>query len=608
MCGFAALFQQGRVFEPQLLDAMEQDLFHRGPDSGGQISEAGFGLVFRRLAIMDPGHDSDQPMTDDSGRYSLVFNGEIYNFTELRKELIDAGMHFSTKGDTEVILKGYAHWGERLFDRLEGMYAIVIVDRHKQQATAVRDALGIKPLYVLREGKKVAFASEMHPLKRLTTVRPDIDALKELLCFRFAAGRLSNLEHIEKVPGGTIVNVDLQLGTVSERRFRNPLDTFNVDRSLTLDDAVSMAREEVQASVKAHLQSDVGYTVQLSGGVDSSLITALSSQQTQGALNTFGIRLRGLPQDESEYRAQVIERYDVVHHEVDLSNLDYAEALPRAIRHMEGPVAHSGCVFLMLLCDEIRKVSKVTLTGEGADEFFGGYMRYKIWRDLQKKGRYAGVVPGFMWPWLQRYREIQRYAGKDPAIIASVYDDHLAVFDLFPDMAPGRGKREETAAKFRDFRSRMIAVDQTAYLESLLLRQDKLSMAASVEARVPFTHYPLAKVVNRFSHALRVPGGQTKPILKTIAEPYLPHDLLHRRKVGLALPIADWYRDSSGLGRYLELLTDADSRLSAYGNKKKMRSVVEAFRKGQRAGLPPMDSLVNIEIWLRQISSPSGAL
>jgi len=178
----------------------------------------------------------------------------------------------------------------------------------------------------------------------------------------------------------------------------------------------------------------------------------------------------------------------------------------------------------------------------------------------------------------------------------------LAVFDVFPDMIPGRGAREAVAARFQDFRSRMFAIDQSAYLESLLMRQDKLAMAASVEARVPFSHYPLARVVNRFANDLRAPGGVTKPILKQIAGPYLPADLLHRRKVGLTLPIYDWYQDSNGLGRYLELLTEPNSCLATYGDKRKLRQVVDSFRKGQRKGLPPVDSLVNIELWLRQIT------
>ncbi len=601
MCGFAAIFETGRLFDPALLNAIDRDLYHRGPDSGGQISEPGVGLVFRRLAIMDLGHGADQPMMDASKRYSMVFNGEIYNFRTLRSELAALGANFKTTSDTEVILQGYIHWGERIFERIEGMFAVVIWDRQERKVIAARDPLGIKPLYLLHTGNLTAFASEIRPLKRFIDARPDPKAISELLIFKFAAGRLSNIQGIDKLPGGTIVTLNMSENSLVERRFCDPLDTLKEDHALTEAEALEQASEAVKASVKAHLQSDVGYTVQLSGGVDSSLITALASRSTQGQLNTFGINLDPLPHDEGEYRKQVADRYNITHHEVKLSNHDYADALPRAIQHMEGPVAHSGCVLLMLLCDQISKYSKVTLTGEGADELFGGYMRYQQWEYLQRKGRYARIVPSFAWPMLQRYREIQRYSGRDAAIYGSVYGDFLATMDLFPDLVPEPGAREAAATRFQDFPSRMFAVDQSAYLESLLLRQDKLSMAASVEARVPFTHYPLFKLVNSFPHALRAPTGITKPILKKIAEPYLSDDLLYRRKVGLTLPLLDWFSEEKGLGRYLELLTDSDSRLASYCDKKMLRKVVNDFRQGKRHGLPPIENLVSIELWLRQI-------
>lgn len=601
MCGFVALFEKGRDFPPPLLEAMEKDIFHRGPDSGGSINEPGAALIFRRLAILDPTAVADQPMTDPTGRCCIVFNGEIYNFRQLRHALEQEGAKFRTNSDTEVILQGYMAWGEVVVDRLEGMFAFVLLDWSKQTVVAARDPFGIKPLYLMRRGSLTAFGSEMRPFARLTPLSPDPNALAELLTFRFAAGRLSNLTGVEKIPGGTVLRLSLASGQLTERRFLDPLSTMVPDTGMTQSEALKQAETAIETSVKDHLQSDVGYTVQLSGGVDSSLVAALATDTATSPVTTFGIKLDDARYDESPFRCQVIERLSLCHHEVRLTAQDFAEALPRAIRHMEGPVPHFGCVMLMLLCDRIREVSKVVLTGEGADEMFGGYMRYGLWRALRQKGRLAQLVPRALWPWLQRYREIQRYAGRDPAIYGAVYHDVLTLDALFPDLVPRPGAREAASGRFGDFRSRMFAADQTAYLESLLMRQDKMGMAASIEARVPFTHMPLARVVNRFPHRLRAPGGETKPLLKAIAEQRLPAEVVHRRKVGLNLPLDEWAADPKGLGRYLDLITSTDSRLAEFTDRKRLNSAVDQFRRGKGPGGPPIPHLINVELWLRSL-------
>ncbi len=599
MCGFAALFERGRTFAPEQLDDIERDLFHRGPDSGGRVVEPGLALVFRRLAILDPGSASDQPMTDPSGRFTIVFNGEIYNFRRLQEELRQANVTLRTSGDTEVILQGYALWGERVLDKLEGMFAFVIVDRLKRCVLVARDPFGIKPLYVHRDGAFIAFASEMRPLTRFAGVAPDLRALAELLTFRFAAGRLSNLQNIEKVPAGTLIRISLDQGSYSESKFADPLSTFEPDPSIGETEAREIARDALRQSVRDHLQSDVGYALQLSGGIDSSLVAALAAKEAGHRVSSFGVSLPGLADDESRWQRAVADRYQLDHHDLPLDDNGFADALPRAITAMEGPTAHFGCVALMLLCEQIRSMTKVVLTGEGADELFGGYMRYRLWRDLRRKGRLARLVPNVAWPYLSRWREIERFKGRDPAIYSSVFHDVVALAKVFPELNPVPGAREETAARFSDFRSRMFAVDQTSYLESLLMRQDKMAMAASVEARVPFTHWPMAKVINRIPVAIRVPGNDTKPILKSIAESLLPRDLIYRRKIGLRLPIREWLRKPAGLGRYLDCLTD-NCRLAAFANGASLRNAVDDFRKGKPVALP-IEQLVNVELWLRSL-------
>ncbi len=606
MCGLVALIEPGRRFPARLLAAMERDLHHRGPDSGGRLSEPGVALVFRRLAILDPRARSDQPMTDRSGRYTIVFNGEIYNYRALRDELRAAGVRLVTEGDTEVLVEGFARWGEAVLDRLEGMYAFAILDRERNAIIAARDPFGIKPLYLRRQGRLVAVASEMRPLLRLGPVRPDPVALAELLTFKWAAGRLSNLDGIERVPGGTVLTISLADGALRERRFCDPLDTLRPDESIDAEESRARAGRALKDSVAAHLASDVGYTVQLSGGVDSSLVTALASEANgAGRLTSFAVNLGDYVHDESAWRGAVVERYGLDHHEVPLNGVDFADALPRAVRHLEGPSPHFGCVMLMLLCDRIAKVSKVVLTGEGADEMFGGYMRYGEWRKLRWQERVGRLLPAMLWPPIRPFAGVRRLAGRDAAVYAALYRSRAAIHRIFPALVPAPGAREAASRRFRDFRDRLYAADQTAYLESLLVRQDKMAMAASVEARVPFVHLPLARVVNGLPREVRTPGTITKPVLKKIAEPFLPHDLIHRRKVGLLMPIDEWLADPASLGRYLDDLTAPDCRLAEFGERGRLGRLVETYRAGDHRQHAALVDLINIETWLRNI--PSGA-
>ncbi|MCW5698512.1 MAG: asparagine synthase (glutamine-hydrolyzing) [Rhodospirillales bacterium] len=605
MCGFASLIEPGRRFEAPLLQAMEQDLFHRGPDSGGIVSEPGFALVFRRLAILDPTPQSDQPMTDPSGCCTIVFNGEIYNYRALREALLQAGSNLVTDGDTEAILMAYLRWGEAMLERIEGMYAFTIVDRRRGVVLAARDPLGIKPLYCLRHGGVTAFASEMRPLHRLKPPVVDEQALAELLTFGWAAGRLSNYREIERIPGGSLVTVSLADGAVSERRFADPLATLASDGGASEEDA----HHAVEASVRAHLVSDVGYALQLSGGIDSSLVAALAARAAGEKLHAYALTLDGHPQDESAYQRDVVARYGLEHIAVPITGEAYADALPRAVATMEGPTPHGGCVMLMLLCETIRQHHKVVLTGEGGDEMFGGYIRHAWWRRLSWHERMGKVLPASLLPARWPFAGIKRLASHDAAAYAGIHHDFRSVHRVFPGLVPAPGAREAASRLFTDFRDRLMAVDQTCYLESLLVRQDKMSMAASVEARVPFVHWPLLAIVNRLQRAQRMPGNETKPVLKRLADRYLPRDLVHRRKVGLVLPYNQWFADETLAGRYLNTLTDRDSRLAAYADKNALSDMVGEARAGALGGGGITRILVETELWLRQAEArPQGVV
>ena len=602
MCGIAALVEPGRTFDDHLLDAVDRDLLHRGPDAGGRLSEPGVALVHRRLSILDPTAAADQPMTDPSGTATLVFNGEIYNYRALRADLVAAGHRLRTDGDSEALLLGYLEWGDEVFSRAEGMFAAVLLDRRHNCLVAARDPLGIKPLYLWQARGRAMLASEVRPMRHMTALVPDEQALSELIHFRWAAGRLSNYRDIERVPGGTVLRIGLADAGVVERRFADPLDTLRPDRTIGRDRALELAREEVTSSVRAHLASDVGYTVQLSGGVDSSLVAAIAGAHTDRPLRTFALHLPGYEHDERKWRDMLLARYAFDHHEIEVSGRDFADALPRAVAHMEGPSPHLGCVLLMRLCDRIARDAKVVLTGEGADEFFGGYFRYGEWRKTALQAWLAKVLPTRLLPNRWPFAGVRRLAGFDPAALGGVYHAVDSMMALFPGLSPVAGAREAASARFDRFIERLFAVDQSAYLDSLLLRQDKMAMAASVEARVPFVHMPLARVMNRIPREIVAPGrGRTKPLLKKIAEPHVPREVLYRRKVGLRLPVADWLRDDAGLGRYIDDVTAPSSRLAGYCDRARLSALADDTRRGDPQAAALMVQMVNVECWLRSI-------
>lgn len=603
MCGLVALFQTGRKFAPALVEAMTGDIRHRGPDGGDIAGDTGWALGFRRLAILDPTSASDQPMTDPTGRCTLVFNGEIYNYRALRAGLAAEGAVFQSDGDTEAILQGYLLHGDAIFDQLEGMYALCLIDRERGVALAARDPLGIKPLYRLRHGGLTAFASEMKPLHRLKAPEIDETALSELIMFGWAAGTLSNYRDIDKLPGGTLIEIELATGAVTDRRFADPLETLRPELAVP-EEAVHAATE---MAIADHLVSDVGYTLQLSGGVDSSLVAAIAASRAGRQLESFSVTLGGHAFDEAPYQRQVAERYGLDHHTVPITGADYADNLPRAVAHMEGPTPHGGCVLLMMLCGRIRESSKVVLTGEGADEMFGGYLRYEIWKRLRIQEFIAMALPPRLMPDIWPFRSARRLDGHDAAAWASVYHDIALMQRLFPDHIPGPGAREAASARFSDFRDRLFAVDQTSYLDSLLVRQDKMAMSMSVEARVPFVHRPLQKIVNAMARDVRAPGGTTKPVLKRLADRYLPAEVVHRRKIGLNLPYSAWYAERAGAGRFIDAMHEADAPIRAFANGPELDAVLDAAAAGNRHGARNFQRVAELDTWLRGATTvPDG--
>jgi asparagine synthase (glutamine-hydrolysing) len=580
---------------------MGDDIAHRGPDGGAIHCEDGIGLAFRRLAILDLSAAASQPMSDVSGRCTLVFNGEIYNFRELRDELLASGAVFRTAGDAEVILQGYLRWGESVVERLRGMFALLLVDRSAGMALAARDGFGMKPLYFLERGALRGFASEMRPFWRLVAPSPDPNAIAELVTFGFAAGSLTNVREVARVEPGTIVRVPLAGGSVVRRRFCSRLPSnCSDDANMTLPEAVARTSASMRSSVAAHLIGDVPFAALLSGGVDSAFVAALAREHSR--LRTFGVHVPDFHLDARPFRQQLARYCSLDHCEVTLDESAFADALPRAIDHLEGPSYPAASVMLMLLCERIRPSAKVVLTGEGADEIFGGYQRYASWRKLLALHTISGVprssVPD-IWP----FRAARQFCGRDVAASAAALVDLEALDTIFPAFRDHRGAREAVSAQLSKFRDRMYAVDRTANLEAMLLRQDRISMAASIESRVPFVDREVVTAADAIPRRLLIPGGVTKPVLKMAAAQLLPTEVVYQRKNGFVLPILRWMTNASGLGRYLDLLDSPNVLLAAYAERRPLQNAIAAFRRQPHQSHLFLWRLLNVELWLRSLQA-----
>jgi asparagine synthase (glutamine-hydrolysing) len=553
MCGICGIASTRGAVDPGRLAAMSATLVQRGPDSDGTFVEGAVGLAARRLAIIDLA-TGDQPISNEDGRITVVQNGEIYNYRELRQELERAGHRFSTSGDTEVLVHLYEEHGERFADRLRGMFAIALWDSERGRLLLARDRYGIKPLYYREADGELAFASELRALPRGEI---DLDALDAFLAFNSVPGPLTIFREARKLqPGHVLIWKE---GRSELLRYARPApvpaDEVRGDDEAEL---VEELRARLRDSVRAHLVSDVPVGVLLSGGIDSSVLAALAAEDLSEPLRTFSIGFEERSFDELGDARLVAERYGTDHHELVLRP-DAALLLPKLADAFDEPFADSSALPTYLVSQLAAGEVKVALSGEGGDELFGGYYTYTA--DLLAER--AGWTARFLRPVVERLPSSSARASFDYKAKRFVRAAHLPplerhhgwkeIFspdaraeltgprDAFDPVDLLRARFEETAEA--ELLARLQDVDLGTYLvDDLLVKTDRASMAHSLEARVPF----LDSVVTNFALSLpsrhKVRGLRKKVLLRKAAEPLVPGELLGRRKRGFSIPAAAWLR------------------------------------------------------------------
>lgn len=571
MCGIAGFVGGG---DKIVLERMTELLVHRGPDDDGFLVDADHGvhLGFRRLSILDRtgGH---QPMTTKDGLLTVIFNGQIYNFRELREVLVRQGFRFQTDhSDTEVLLHGYRHWGKELPSQLNGMWAFVIYDPIKRELFCSRDRFGKKPFFYFLSKDTFVFASELIALRAHPRVPRELSpkALQKYFAYGFVPAPLTFLEGVNKLPGGHSLTLDLAtLNPRTERYWQYQLD---ISDTIPADAENAWAEElsaKLDAAVKRRLIADVPVGTFLSGGIDSSSVSALAIRHI-GAdrLKTFSIGFDEASFDESCYARQVAQHIGAEHH-LDTLSIDRAlDILPDVVARWDEPIADASILPTYLLCQHARRHVTVALGGDGADELFGGYdpfkaLRYAKWysRLMPKPLHRAISLIAAKLPVSHRYMSFdfklkRTLRGLDfaPHLWMPVWMSPLSpneVSELFRTPVNLEEVYSEAIEIWdgcvsSDLVDRTIAFYVNLYLqEDILVKVDRASMLHSLQVHAPFLDIELVDFVRRIPAHYKSQGSRTKILLKKAMERFLPHDILYRRKQGFGVPIGKWFADAT---------------------------------------------------------------
>jgi asparagine synthase (glutamine-hydrolysing) len=605
MCGIAGLVytDPSRPCDAETVLAMREVMPYRGPDDAGLHVEGPLGLGFRRLSIIDLG-GGHQPMPGPGNRHWIVFNGEIYNYRDLRQELIAKGCTFRTHSDTEVILQLYAERGEACVQALNGMFAFAIWDSEHRTLFLARDRMGVKPLYYAETPEAFVFGSEIKTLFASGKVTPSAreSALAEYLVFRQAAGCETMFRGVRSLPPGCTMTV--QDGAVRVTRYWSPRPA-SPGEPIAFEAAAARLRELLEDSVRLRLISDVPVGTFCSGGVDSSLITALAVRSKGGAVNTFSIGFDDADYDESRYAEMVSKQYGTTHHALRVGNEEFSELFPTMVWHNDEPLDFANSVHIFALSRLAKRHVTVVLTGEGSDELFAGYPRYRIpqlaarWRMMPGPlRRLAAQMTGD-----HRLAKLDRYAamsGEDAVLFNPSYLSRELVQDLAPSLMPlALAYRQHCLAEMMTLNlepvTRTSLMDQESFLVAILNRQDKMSMAAAIESRVPFMDYRIVEFANSLPVACKLRNGSGKAIVKHVARELLPAEVVDRRKSGFGVPLANWFRSETGLGARVKDLPDSPA--ADVFNRDVLRRLVAEHRDGVRDHSEALWTALNLVTW-----------
>jgi asparagine synthase (glutamine-hydrolysing) len=620
MCGICGIFDlSGKPIDRALLAKMNSVIRHRGPDGEGELVDNEVGLGHRRLSIIDVGGGA-QPIGNEDGKIQIVFNGEIYNFIELHDELVKLGHQFKTRSDTEVIVHAYEQWGSGCVKRFNGMFAFAIWDARRRELFLARDHLGIKPLYYLQLGSQLLFGSEIKTLLQHPACPRAVDeqALAELFTFRYVPSPKTLFQGIKKLPPAHSMMVS-KAGVRIERFWDwIPRERKNVREEELVEEYQSLLED----AVRLQLRSDVPLGLFLSSGIDSGTLLAIMSQHSSGPVQAFTIGFEGGEKtNEVEDAKALASRFGADHYFDMLTPEDYIKYYERYMWDLEEPVGNETAAAFYFLSKITSQRVKVALTGQGADEPWAGYDRYKGIKLSTLYSRLPGAVTNGLVPLMARM------AGRTEKLkrgVASLGEPDMLtrfakVYSFFtPEMKAQLFKgalkenfeadhfgtrwalsRLQEEVKDLDPLTQMLYIDTRANLpDDLLMVGDKTTMACSLEGRVPFLDVRLVEFVESLPPKFKLRGLTGKYLHKKACAKWLPKEIINRKKKGFANPIEDWFR--TRMSNFIEeCLLSKDSSMARYFEQNYIRQMIEQDRNGSQQYRRHLYLLVSLELWHR---------
>jgi asparagine synthase (glutamine-hydrolysing) len=615
MCGIggAYSYKSKMPVNPDILADMLAAIRHRGPDDDGTYLEERLALGMRRLSIIDlaGGH---QPMSNEDGSIWIVFNGEIYNFPDLRSALLAEGHVFRTRSDTETVIHAYEEWGMGCFARLNGMFGLALWDRRSQELILARDPFGIKPLYYADYQGRLVFGSEIKAILADPEIPREVDpaALDQFLAFSFVPSPRTMFMSINKVPPGYAMRVSAG-GVTLGKFYESRLATQDKSSAAWLEEL----RDQIEAAVKRQMVADVPVGVMLSGGIDSATVATLMREISGQPVHSFTVGFAGDFQENELVQARrSAELIGTTHHEAVISADEFIEFLPKSVWHLEEPVANPSSLPFYWICRLAREHVKVVLTGQGADEPFAGYGRHLG----EYYGRWYRGIPGpvrkrLLTPLvdaLPRNEQLKRAVHsldiRDPlSRLTQIYS--ICDADLRQRLyKPGAGLQSQASlerivrdwhheAQHLDSLNQMTYVDARFSLaDNLLMYGDKMSMAVSLEARVPFLDLDLMAFVESMPARYKIRGWTQKYLLKKAVAKWLPPEIVHRKKIGFSTPVDQWF--SKELRNYIsDKLLGASSACGIYFDQAAIGRLIADHESKRHDHQRHLFNLLSFELW-----------